>query len=99
VGGLIGQILTIGVSIVIATGLSYLISMFLVKINKKLIFALPILFAIVAALFWVLGLIDDSWGALGYLLFGSFAFIAAVGSLISSLLLWRKMKHKADENE
>ena len=92
--GILGQIFTITVSVTISFAISYLISFFLVKFNQKLVFALPIVLFATAAVFWLLGLIDDSWGALGYLLYGSFALIAAVGSALSSFVLYRKSKKK-----
>ena len=95
--GFIGQLFTFVVAIAIAFGVSYLISFLLSKVNRKLIFALPILLVGIAVVFWVLGLVADGWGALGFLLMGVFALIGSLGSLLSSLVLWRKTKPTSDD--
>ena len=86
------QIFTFGIAVLIVFGISYLIDIFLVKVNKKAVFVLPAIFFTLGLVFWILGLVSDDWGALGYLLYGSFAGIAFVGSLIAGLLMWFKKK-------
>jgi hypothetical protein len=88
----IQQIFTIIVAVLISVLVTYLITFLLIKINKKLTFLLPGILFIGSAIFWILGLIDDTWGALGYLIYASFSLIAAVGALISSLIIWKKRK-------
>lgn len=94
--GFVGQLITFVTAIAIAFGVSYLFSLLLSKINRKLIFALPLLLVAIAVIFWVLGLVASGWDALGFLLMGSFALIGALGSLISSIVLWKKTKPKDD---
>lgn len=86
------QIFTFGIAVLIVFGISYLIDIFLVKVNKKAVFVLPAIFFTLGLVFWILGLVSDDWGALGYLLYGSFAAIAFVGSLLAGLLMWFKKK-------
>jgi len=86
------QIATIGVGLVIAVLISYLITWILIKISKKLIFLLPILFGLFSAVFWILGLLSSDWSALGFLIYGSLGVIAFVGSCISSIFIF--IKHK-----
>ncbi|PKK97905.1 MAG: hypothetical protein CVV57_09985 [Tenericutes bacterium HGW-Tenericutes-2] len=86
------QIFTFGIAVLIVFGISYLIDIFIVKINKKAVFVLPAIFFLLGLVFWILGLVSDDWGALGFLLYGSFAAIAFVGSLLAGLLMWFKEK-------
>ena len=86
------QVATIGVGLVVAVLISYLITWILVKIKKKLVFLLPILFGLFSAVFWILGLLSDDWSALGFLIYGSLGLIAFVGSCISSVFIF--IKHK-----
>jgi len=72
------QIFTFGIAVLIVFGISYLIDIFLVKVNKKAVFVLPAIFFTLGLVFWILGLVSDDWGALGYLLYGSFAGIALI---------------------
>lgn len=88
----INQALTIGAAVAFAFLISYFVTILLVKINRKLLFAMPIAFAVFSAIFWILGLLSDDWGALGFLLYGSFGLIALVGSLISSIIIYKKIK-------
>lgn len=90
--GLIGQIFTVAVAVIISVIVTYFITMLLLKIDKRLTFLLPGILFLGSAIFWILGLIDDGWGALGYLIYGSFALIAAVGASISSFVIWKKRK-------
>jgi len=87
---LLNQILVMGASLLISFGISYLITFFLIKISKKLVFALPILFLIAAIYFWGAGLLSTDWGALGYLVMAILSLIALLGSLGSSLLIYYK---------
>lgn len=86
------QLLTFGIAILIVFGITYLIDIFLAKVKKILVFALPSLFLIAGILFFVLGLLSDDWGALGFLLYGAFSAIAFVGSLIAGLVMWFRKK-------
>ena len=86
------QIMTIGLGIVVAILISYLITWVLVKISRKFVFVLPILFGVFSAVFWTLGLLSSDWSALGYLVYGSLGILAFIGSAISSTLIY--LKHK-----
>ncbi|AUD63819.1 hypothetical protein BK010_09540 [Tenericutes bacterium MO-XQ] len=88
--GLLNQVLVMGGTLLIAFGASYLITFLLIKISKKLVFALPILFLIASAYFWGAGLLSTDWGALGYLIIAVLSVIALLGSLGSSLLIYFK---------
>ncbi|MDY0294702.1 MAG: hypothetical protein RBQ71_02735 [Acholeplasmataceae bacterium] len=89
---IVPQLITFGIAILIVFGITYVIDIFLVKVKKILVFALPALFFVVGVLFFVLGLLSDDWGALGFLLYGSFSAIAFVGSLIAGLVMWFRKK-------
>lgn len=88
--GLLSQVLIMGVSLLIAFGASFLITFLLIKISKKLVFALPILFLIASIYFWTAGLLSTDWGALGYLIIAIVSVIVLLGSLGSSLLIYFK---------
>jgi hypothetical protein len=90
--GWVSQLLSIIAALMFSTLVSYVLTIVLIKINRKLLFLLPILFGILAAILWTLGLLSEDWGAFGYLLYGSFAIIAAVGSLISSIIIFKASK-------
>jgi hypothetical protein len=91
---IVTQGVTILVSVVVSGLISYFISFLLSKANDKLIFVLPIVSFVGAIVFWMLGLTSNDWSALGYLLYAGFATIFFVGSIIASLLLWKKNKNK-----
>jgi|GEM_PF-5248180 len=89
------QIFTFGIAILVAFGISFVFDLALMKLNRKFVFALPILFFVLGAALWILGLLasdDGDWAAFGLLLYGSFSAIAFVGSLLAGLLLWYKKK-------
>ncbi|AUD65855.1 hypothetical protein BK011_09210 [Tenericutes bacterium MZ-XQ] len=88
--GLFNQVLIMGASLLIAFGASYLITFLLIKISKKLVFALPVLFLIASIYFWTAGLLSTDWGALGYLIIAVVSVIVLLGSLGSSLLIYFK---------
>ena len=71
---------------------NYVIGRLLAKIKPILVFLLPILLLLLSALLWILGLTSQDWSALGYLLYAGIVSAAFLGSLLSSLLLWRKVK-------
>ena len=92
----VGQILTFGFAILFAFGVSYLFDIMLYRLNKKFIFVMPAIFLIGGIILFILGLLSDDWGALGFLLYSSFSLIAFVGSLFAALLMWyRKRSHEA----
>lgn len=88
----IPQLITFGIAILIVFGITYVIDIFLVKVKKILVFALPVLFLVAGIAFFILGLLSDDWGALGFLLYGVFSAIAFVGSLIAGLVMWYRKK-------
>ena len=96
--GLLGQIFTMGAAVLIAFGASYLITFLLIKINKKLVFFLPILFFIGAGYFLGAGLLSSDWGALGYLIIAILSVIALLGSIASSLIIYKKQIKPKDKN-
>jgi hypothetical protein len=87
---IVTQILTVVVSILLGAGFSYIITLLIMKISKKLIFIIPILSFLSSAFFWVLAFITDGWGALGYFLYGALLGLFFIGALISSIILWRR---------
>lgn len=89
------EALTVVGAVIIAGLVSYPISGLLSNINKKLVFFIPAALAILAAILWVLGLTTQDLGAIGYILYGSFATIACVGSLIASLILWKRKQNQS----
>ena len=89
-----GQIFTFGIAILFAFGVSYLFDIFLYRLNKKFIFGMPLIFFIAAVVLWILGLLSDDWGALGFLLYASFSTIAFLGSILAALLMWYRKKPK-----
>ncbi|MCR3906736.1 MAG: hypothetical protein NUK62_06930 [Tenericutes bacterium] len=93
--GWLSQLLSLVVALLFSTLVSYAITYFLIRIHKKLYFLLPVFFVIFSAILWGLGFLSDDWGALGYMLYGAFALIAAVGSFISSMILWKNAKKKS----
>lgn len=89
--GLLSQITIMSIALLIAFGASFVITFLLIKINKKLVFGLPVLSMISAIYFWVSGLLANDWGALGYLIIGILSIIALIGSIASSLIIYFKM--------
>lgn len=88
--GLLSQILTMSIAVLIAFGASFVITFLLIKISKKLVFGLPILSLVSAIYFWGAGLLSNDWGALGYLIIGVLSIIALIGSVASSLIIYFK---------
>ena len=63
------------------------ISWLLSKISEKLIFAVPILLALLGILFLIMGVLAESWGPVVFLVMGMFTLLAFVGAMASSVLL------------
>lgn len=92
------QALTIGLAILLVFAVSYVIDIMIVRIHKKAVFLLPSFFFLAGTILWILGLLasdDGSWAAFGLLLYGSFAAILFVGSLIAGLVVWYTSKPKS----
>ncbi len=89
--GLLSQITIMSIALLIAFGASFVITFLLIKIDKKLVFGLPVLSLISAIYFWVSGLLANDWGALGYIIIGILSIIALIGSIASSLIIYFKM--------
>ena len=70
----------------VSNGLTKLIS----KKSMKLTFVIPAIFALLVVLFAYLAFSSTDWGRLGYFLYASFSAIGFIGSLISSLVLWKR---------
>lgn len=82
------QIGTVAIGIMFFGGFSFIVTILLIKLQTKLLFFLPALFGLIAIVFWILGLLSEDFGALGYLIYGSIAIIATVGASISSFLIY-----------
>jgi len=88
------DIFKFGGFIILAFVISLPISWILSKISKKLIFALPILLALLGILFLVMALLADSWGPVIFFIMGIFILLAFVGAMASSVLLNIRDKDK-----
>lgn len=95
---LMSQVTTIGIALLFAFGITYVISKLLMRVKKVLVFLLPVIFFSAAVIFWILGLLSNSWGALGLLLYASFSTIAFIGSMSSSLFIYYRSKRPIDDN-
>ena len=89
---IVTQGLTLGLGVFIAFGMTYGMTLLLIKINKKLTFLLPILFGILSIIFWVSAFLSNDWGALGYFIMGGLSVLVVIGSLISSMMIHNKQK-------
>ena len=81
------DIFRFGGFILLAFMISLPISWVLSKISEKLIFAVPILLALLGILFLIMGVLAESWGPVVFLVMGMFTLLAFVGAMASSVLL------------
>lgn len=88
------EIFKYGGFILLAFLISLPVSWILSKISKKLIFALPILLALLGILFMILGVLAESWGPVIFFIMAMFTFLAFVGAMGSSVLLNIRDKDK-----
>ncbi len=86
------QAFQLGAGILAAFVVSFLITTVLVKISRKLVFFLPTVLFLFSAIFWILGLLASDWAAFGLLLYGSLGVLAFIGSLVSSIIIYKKTK-------
>lgn len=80
--------------VAVVVGISYLITYFIAKKNKKLIFILPLIFFVISLIFIVFSSVADGWDVLGYLILAGLAIGALIGTLISSLIIFFVYKNK-----
>jgi hypothetical protein len=90
--GFLSQSSPLIIAAVVVGLINYGIGLLLAKTKPVLVFLLPILLLLFSGLLWILGLTAQDWSALGYLLYAGIVSAAFLGSLLSSLLLWRKVK-------
>jgi|GEM_PF-2508293 len=88
------DIFKFGGFIILSFVISLPISWFLSKISKKLIFALPILLALLGILFMIMAILAESWGPVIFFIMAMFTFLAFVGAMASSVLLNIRDKDK-----
>jgi ABC-type multidrug transport system permease subunit len=88
------EIFKYGGFILLAFLISLPVSWILSKISKKLIFALPILLALLGIVFMIMGVLAESWGPVIFLIMAMFTFLAFVGAMASSVLLNIRDKDK-----
>lgn len=81
------DIFRFGGFIFVAFMISLPISWLLSKISKKLIFAIPILLALLGIFFLIMGVLAESWGPVVFLVMGMVTLLAFVGAMVSSVLL------------
>ena len=81
------DIFRFGGFILLAFMISLPISWLLSKISEKLIFAVPILLALLGILFLIIGALAESWGPVVFLVMGMVTLLAFVGAMASSVLL------------
>lgn len=86
------QVLQIGAGVVIGFLIGYLISYFLSKISDKLIFLTPSLFGIFSVVFMILAMTSDSWAGLGLMILAIFSMLAFIGSMVASIIIYKKHK-------
>jgi hypothetical protein len=72
--------------------LNYLISKRLSKRRLVLIWVLPLIFLIPGAVFILLGLTSEGWSIFGYMFYGFLLMAAAIGSGLSSLIIYLKQR-------
>lgn len=89
------EYLPLAIYILIVSGISYVITLFIAKKNKKVIFLLPIMFFVLSVLLVVYAFIADGWDKLGYFILAMLSIGAFIGSFISSLLIY--FSKKSDE--
>jgi hypothetical protein len=81
------DIFKFGGFIILSFVISLPISWFLSRISEKLIFAVPILLALLGILFLIMGALAESWGPVVFLVMGMVTLLAFVGAMASSVLL------------
>lgn len=81
------DIFRFGGFLLLAFMISLPISWLLSKISEKLIFAVPILLALLGILFLIIGALAESWGPVVFLVMGMVTLLAFVGAMASSVLL------------
>lgn len=92
ISNVVVQMFTFGAAVLVLFGISYGIDIFLYKVKKILVFALPALFLVAGILFFILARLSDNWGALGFIIYAVFSTVAFVGSLLAGLLMWFRKK-------
>lgn len=81
------EIFRYGLFILISFLISLPISWILSKISKKLIFLLPVLFAILGIIFMIMGVLADSIGPIVFYVFAMFIFLIFLGTVLSSVVI------------
>lgn len=80
---------------VIMIGLiSYPLSALLSKLNKKLLFALPIFFGSLGGVLLILSIFSEGWSLFGYLIYGIFSMLIGLGCLLGSLFFFFKKRYQ-----
>lgn len=82
------EIIMYTIAVLVVGLISYPISALLVRLNQKLIFALPIGFVALGIVLIVLGMFQGGWALFGYTIYGTFALLIGLGCFLGSLLLF-----------
>ena len=68
--------------------ISYFVTLFIIKRNKRMFLIIPIIFLVLTIILAVSAFLADDWGALGYLLLAFLAGGGFLSSLVSSLIIY-----------
>ncbi|MGE4378668.1 MAG: hypothetical protein AB7E16_02010 [Candidatus Izemoplasmatales bacterium] len=68
--------------------ISYFITLFIIKKNKRMFLVIPIVFFILTIILGGSAFLADDWGALGYLILALLAGGGFLSSLVSSLIIY-----------
>ncbi|MGD9964642.1 MAG: hypothetical protein AB7S96_04740 [Candidatus Izemoplasmatales bacterium] len=68
--------------------ISYLITLFIIKKNKRMFLIIPIIFFILTIILGGSAFLTDDWGALGYLILAFLAGGGFLSTLVSSLIIY-----------
>lgn len=91
------EIFMYALSVLVIGLISYPLSLLLTKLNGKLMFALPIFFAVVGGGLLIAGMLQQGWAIFSYTIYGVFSLLIALGCLLGSLFLLYRTKHNQNK--